>query len=130
MTGSVISVAIFCSSRLANACCATCPRAGLPRGWAATNSPCSCAARRRPGPINLACTLLAALREPFMVAGKPACVGASVGLARATGATLPDALLGQADQALYAAKRSGKNRFCWFEESVAEDEPVLRVLRA
>ena len=82
------------------------------------------------GADHLACTLLAALREPFMVAGKPACVGASVGLARATGATLPDALLGQADQALYAAKRSGKNRFCWFEESVAEDEPVLRVLRA
>ena len=84
------------------------------------------------GAEQLACTLLAALREPFAVAGKSAEVGASVGLARATGATLPDALLGQADQALYAAKRGGKNRFCWHGDvAPAEEAPrLLRPLRA
>ncbi len=69
----------------------------------------------------LACAVLAALREPIMVSGLPATVGVSIGLARATAVSTPDRLLGEADQALYTAKRGGKNRYHWF---TAEPDPL------
>ena len=72
----------------------------------------------------LACTVLAAVREPFVLSGTPASVGVSVGLARAGAFSTPDRLLGEADAALYAAKRSGKNRYCWFSaEEMGPDDP-------
>ncbi len=72
----------------------------------------------------LACTILAALREPFLITGNQASVGVSIGLARASAAATPDRLLGEADEALYAAKRAGKNRYCWFNGEDAAPEPA------
>ncbi len=71
----------------------------------------------------IACNVLAALREPFTVAGDTASIGVSIGLARATAYATPDRLLGEADEALYAAKRSGKNRFCWFSAQTMAPPP-------
>ncbi len=74
----------------------------------------------------LACALLAALREPFLLSGSSASVGVSIGLAHASAVATPDRLLGEADEALYAAKRAGKNRYCWFGgEGAVPDLPAL-----
>ncbi len=62
----------------------------------------------------LAFSVLAALREPFLISGHTVGIGASIGLARASPFSTPDRLLGEADAALYASKRSGKNRHQWF----------------
>jgi diguanylate cyclase (GGDEF)-like protein len=55
--------------------------------------------------------LIAAVGEPIVIAGRVVRVGCSIGFAEWPdhGATLPE-VLERADQALYAAKRSGKNR--------------------
>ena len=60
--------------------------------------------------------VMATLRLPFMVSGQPAHLSASVGV------TLfpddhadPDTLLRHADQAMYAAKQSGRNRYHLFD---------------
>jgi diguanylate cyclase (GGDEF)-like protein len=55
--------------------------------------------------------IVAALREPFTVAGRPFTIGASVGAATADGsepALTADTLLHRADAAMYAGKRRGK----------------------
>ena len=60
--------------------------------------------------------VLASLGQPFMVAGRSAQVGASVGLATADGGGAVGAaeLLAQADGAMYEAKRAGKGQVrCW-----------------
>ncbi len=71
------------------------------------------------GAEQLARTVLAALREPFPISGHNVNIGASIGLARATAFSTPDRLLGEADAALYASKRSGKNRYGWFSGDAA-----------
>ena len=55
--------------------------------------------------------LIAAVGEPIIIAGRAVRVGCSIGFAEWPdhGATLPE-VLERADQALYAAKRMGKNR--------------------
>ncbi len=59
-----------------------------------------------------ACYLLAQLERPFALQGGDVRVGASIGLAlqRPHQAQDPTGLLSRADQAMYEAKRNGKNR--------------------
>ncbi|WP_118183325.1 putative bifunctional diguanylate cyclase/phosphodiesterase [Paraburkholderia phosphatilytica] len=66
--------------------------------------------------------VLASLSEEFLLdASIPVRIGASIGIALATaGAASLDALLSDADCAMYAAKRSGRNTFRRFEQSMNE----------
>lgn len=55
--------------------------------------------------------ILQALHAPLLVAGREIAVGASIGIAAAPdGPVSLDELLGQADQAMYEAKRGGRGR--------------------
>jgi len=63
-------------------------------------------------PEGLAARVIAAVNEPVCLDGREARVGASLGVALApSAAQTPDTLLALADQAMYSAKRGGKNRF-------------------
>lgn len=53
--------------------------------------------------------LRAVLAEPFHVAGREVCLSASIGVARSEGGT-GERLVQIADQAMYAAKRAGRDR--------------------
>jgi diguanylate cyclase len=67
-------------------------------------------------------SILAGLAEEFVLDGAiPVRIGASIGitLAHDHGASL-DTLLSQADCAMYAAKRSGRNTFRRFEDSMSQ----------
>jgi diguanylate cyclase (GGDEF)-like protein/PAS domain S-box-containing protein len=57
-----------------------------------------------------AARVVSALRTPFLVNGKSVVVSASVGIASAVDADGPDALLRNADLALYVAKGQGRSR--------------------
>jgi len=60
--------------------------------------------------------LIAAMARPFQCDGRPAQIGLSIGIARlAPDMADAQALLSAADLALYAAKRQGKNTFCFAE---------------
>jgi diguanylate cyclase (GGDEF)-like protein/PAS domain S-box-containing protein len=54
--------------------------------------------------------ILAALTQPYEIAGKKALVSASIGMTLALPGVTPDELLRQADEAMYEAKRAGKGR--------------------
>ena len=58
----------------------------------------------------VAARLLAALREPVLLASGTFSVGASIGMSLAAAGADPEVVLGQADAAMYGAKRAGKNR--------------------
>ncbi|WP_176793565.1 diguanylate cyclase domain-containing protein [Rhodospira trueperi] len=65
--------------------------------------------------------VLAKFDQPFLVGETPCTVGCSIGIARwdpSSGGTTAQAMH-EADQALYAAKRAGKHRACFFEQDVA-----------
>lgn len=56
--------------------------------------------------------LVAALEPPLSLAGGERCIGVTVGIALFPDhASEADALLKRADQAMYGAKRAGKNRY-------------------
>ena len=77
----------------------------------------------RTGGERVAEKLLRSLQEPFVVEGKEASVGASIGMAIfPDDGTSPEEIVGQADGAMYAVKNSGKNGFR-YANSLAEVEP-------
>lgn len=66
--------------------------------------------------LNVARQLLAALGQPFCVAGHAVTLGASIGIALYRAGSISAAeLMSQADQAMYQAKREGKNGIHFFE---------------
>lgn len=70
----------------------------------------------------LAEKLVAAIRNPFAVAGEELRVTASIGIAIYTGAeNEANELLKNADAAMYHAKALGRNGFCFFEKSMNGD---------
>jgi diguanylate cyclase (GGDEF)-like protein len=77
----------------------------------------------------LAERLIAAIEPPFDLGGHQVRVGVSVGVALAAGRAYdaPEALLSDADTALYAAKREGRGTFRFFAE---EMNVALRERRA
>lgn len=68
----------------------------------------------------VAAKLLQALRSPFVLAEGTASISCSVGtVISPRDGTLPDDLLGNADQAMYRAKRNGKNAVARLEAQAA-----------
>jgi diguanylate cyclase (GGDEF)-like protein len=67
----------------------------------------------------VATRLLAAMRRPFEVRNHELVIGASIGMASwpADGETL-DALLSNADSAMYHAKANGRNRYQFYDQSM------------
>ncbi|MBX9245445.1 EAL domain-containing protein [Actinotalea ferrariae] len=81
----------------------------------------------------LAAELLAALAAPVVANGQPVVVGASIGIAWGAPGATADALLRDADAAMYAAKAEGKRRAVVFSDEhrarvarVAQTEGELR----
>ena len=67
----------------------------------------------------LAQQLLAALRAPFQLGVAASAISASIGIAAGQpGVRASQHLLDEADQALYLAKRNGRNRVVWFSEAL------------
>ncbi len=63
--------------------------------------------------------IMASLRAPFMLFGKPLVISVSVGIATAGGSPISaDELLRNADVAMYSAKARGKNGFAIFEPAM------------
>ena len=68
--------------------------------------------------------LLSEVVRPYMLGGREARVTASIGIS-----VYPDdavdsfALMKHADMAMYAAKQSGKNTFCFYTAGAAANEP-------
>ncbi len=70
--------------------------------------------------VQLAQRLVHMLGQPFDIDGQPSLIGASVGIALyPADGTTPDALLRNADAALYDAKGAGRNTCRLFEPSLA-----------
>jgi diguanylate cyclase (GGDEF)-like protein len=55
-------------------------------------------------------------------------IGASIGIAMATGGISPDTLLKNADMALYRAKADGRGIYCFFREEMAQVVEARRIL--
>ena len=74
----------------------------------------------RRGGLDVAERLLKALQQPFLVEGKEVAVGASMGLAIACRTTDAEAMLQQADFAMYASKDHGRGRITVFGPELAK----------
>jgi diguanylate cyclase (GGDEF)-like protein/PAS domain S-box-containing protein len=77
----------------------------------------------------IAQSIVDALARPFELAGELASVSASVGIALypADARELPD-LLSHADQAMYASKNAGRNRYSYFTPDLQEAALARRVI--
>ena len=74
-----------------------------------------------PGPEQVADRIIAAIHEPFEIAGREVFIGATVGIAYAIGDRMdPDVLLQNADLAMYRAKRAGGDRSGTFAPAMRE----------
>ena len=77
----------------------------------------------------LASRILEAFAEPFDLAGRKISIGASIGLTLAPAdASEADALIRNADLALYKAKSEGRNRYRFFETSMEAESRDRREL--
>ena len=73
--------------------------------------------------------LLRELCAPYEVQGHQIVIGTSIGIAIAPGdGNDPDALLKNADMALYRAKTNGRNRYCYFEPEMDARMQARRML--
>ena len=65
--------------------------------------------------------ILDSLRQPIRLGAETVTVGVSIGvcLCPGSGTDDPDGLLRYADQAMYQAKQTGKNRYCFWDEPIA-----------
>lgn len=67
--------------------------------------------------------LIGWLAEPFNIKGQQVTISASVGIAAYPyNGSDTDSLLNHADEAMYTAKSSGKNTFCWYQEEFCRQE--------
>jgi diguanylate cyclase (GGDEF)-like protein len=79
------------------------------------------------GEVTAACNrILAALRDSFQVSGEDVSVTTTIGIALSEAGSSADALLSQADLAMYHAKSHGKNRFETYRLSFG-DERLQRI---
>lgn len=70
----------------------------------------------------LAERIITRLAQPFEVEGQKLHVSGSLGIARSDfGCRSIEALMRAGDIAMYAAKKSGRNRFAWFDESMERE---------
>ena len=78
---------------------------------------------------SLARTLIEQVSRPYTIEGNKVTIGASVGIAIGDpGRACADALIRNADLALYAAKAAGRGKHCFYEQSMhseASDRQVL-----
>jgi diguanylate cyclase (GGDEF)-like protein len=73
----------------------------------------------RAGAMALADRLLQAITEPYDLGGRKIVIGVSIGITSAPDDGCDaDALIRNADLALYKAKSDGRNRYCFFEASM------------
>lgn len=71
---------------------------------------------------HIAQKIILTLSEPFFLNDEMAYISASVGITLyATDASEPEELIRNADQAMYAAKNSGRNQFRYFTRSMQEE---------
>jgi diguanylate cyclase (GGDEF)-like protein len=79
----------------------------------------------------IAQALVASLAHPFELGGEKVFISASAGVALyPPDAADVDELLGRADQAMYASKKAGRNRFSWFTPELQEAALARQVLAA
>jgi len=69
-------------------------------------------------PANLAARIIESISDPYDIDGHKCVVGTSVGIAVSENETDNDALLAQADLALYRSKADGRGTYCFFEEEM------------
>jgi len=69
---------------------------------------------------SVAQSIVGRLGKPFDLAGVHAHVSASAGIASSTSSDV-DSLMRRADVAMYAAKKAGRGRFAWFDESMQRE---------
>jgi diguanylate cyclase (GGDEF)-like protein/PAS domain S-box-containing protein len=70
--------------------------------------------------LHLAAKLVSAISEAISAGGREVTVGASVGIARGDAGSNGERLLHEADLALYKAKETGRNRFCFYDQHVGD----------
>ena len=76
----------------------------------------------------LAARLIQQVSMPYMIEGHNISIGASLGIAMAPAGSCGDALIRDADLALYSAKAAGRGTFCFFApemHSEAQDRQML-----
>jgi diguanylate cyclase (GGDEF)-like protein len=77
----------------------------------------------------LAEQVIAKLSAPYVVRGHTLSIGASIGISiTRPGKTLADALIKEADLALYAAKKAGRGTFRFFDSGMDAEESERRIL--
>ncbi len=81
--------------------------------------------------IGLAGRILSAIREPVSIGSITVEIGASIGIASSPADGVePDILLRAADIAMYRAKRDGRGKFCFYEQSMDEELRAQATLEA